>query len=122
MTLPSGPTYRYVHYPSTHGKPTLLFLHGFPSSSFDWRHQFDYFATRGYGVVAPDSLGYGGTDKPSNPEAYLEKKQAHEAIELLDCIHVKEVVPVGHDLYVRVKGQTNNLGLLGNSKLTEMML
>ena len=99
VTLPSGQTYRFVHYaPQTPTKPTILFLHGFPSSSFDWRHQFAYFSSRGYGIVAPDLLGYGGTSKPSNPEAYTLKRQASEVTELLDCVGVGKATVVGHDL------------------------
>ena len=101
-TLPSlNRTYRYVQYhpnPVTK-KPTILFLHGFPSSSFDWRKQFDYFASRGYGILAPDLLGFGGSDKPSNPEAYTLKKQATELVGLLDCVTGGgKAVVVGHDL------------------------
>ena len=99
----SNHTYRYVHYMPRpwNEKPTILFLHGFPSSSFDWRMQFDYFHSRGYGIVAPDMLGYGGTDKPSNPEAYTLKRQAAEVVELLDCATGGgKAVVVGHDLYV----------------------
>ena len=99
--LPSGRTYRYVHYrPRKVDKPTVLFLHGFPSSSYDWRRQFDYFASRGYGVIAPDLLGYGGTDKPTDVEAYTLKNQAHEVAELLDCVDIEAVLSVGHDLSV----------------------
>ena len=99
--LPSGHKYRFVHYPPHYSeKPTILFLHGFPSSSFDWRRQFDYFASRGYGVLAPDLLGFGGTDKPNDAEAYTLKKQVNEVSELLDCVGVKELVGVGHDLCV----------------------
>ena len=92
-----------MHYhsdPRAH-KPTILLLHGFPSSSFDWRHQFAYFALRGYGIVAPDILGFGGTDKPSDLRAYTLKSQAEELVELLDCVtRGGKAVAVGHDLYV----------------------
>ena len=89
-----------MHYPPvSKEKPTLLFLHGFPSSAFDWRRQFGYFTSRGYGVLAPDLLGFGGTDKPLDPAAYTLKKQVAEQIELLDCVGVGTVVSIGHDLY-----------------------
>ncbi|KAL8777449.1 MAG: hypothetical protein Q9213_007863 [Squamulea squamosa] len=94
-------TYRYVHYPASlkAKKPTILLLPGFPSSSFDWRRQFQYFASRGYGIVAPDPLGFGGTDKPSDPEAYIYKKQALEVVGLLNCvIGTGKAIVVGHDL------------------------
>ena len=97
--LASGNTYRYVHY-HAHGveKPTVLFLHGFPSSSYDWRRQFKYFAERGYGVLAPDLLGYGGTDKSTDVQAYTLKNQADDINALLDCMGIGDVVSVGHDL------------------------
>ena len=101
VTLPSGQTYRYVHYhPRSPNASTILFLHGWPSSSYDWRQQFAYFASRGYGIVAPDALGFGGTDKPSDAAAYTLKKQADSVIELLDCIGVGKLVTVSHDLCV----------------------
>lgn len=43
-------------------KPTLLFLHGYPYSSYGWRHQVAFFQPLGYGVIVPDMLGYGGTE------------------------------------------------------------
>ncbi|CAF9934994.1 MAG: hypothetical protein HETSPECPRED_009423 [Heterodermia speciosa] len=97
--LASGNTYRYVHHRGHDlQKPTVLFLHGFPSSSYDWRHQFRHFSERGYGVLAPDLLGYGGTDKPTDVRAYTLKNQADQVNELLDCAGVGELVSVGHDL------------------------
>ncbi|KAG8533950.1 uncharacterized protein KY384_001692 [Bacidia gigantensis] len=104
--LASGHTYRYIHHPPQphrHGneKPTILFLHGFPSSSYDWRYQFEHFASRGYGVLAPDLLGYGGTDKPEDANAYTLKKQTDEVVELLNCAGIGKggVVSVGHDFH-----------------------
>lgn len=97
--LSSGHNYRYVHYrPYNSSKPSILFLHGFPSSSYDWRRQFDYFASRGYGILAPDLLGYGGSQKPGNVEAYTLKNQANDIAELLDCVGIGDMMSVGHDL------------------------
>lgn len=45
------------------GEPLLL-LHGFPTSSWDWRHVWDELAGR-YRVIALDYLGFGFSDKPS---------------------------------------------------------
>ena len=87
LRLPGGTTYRYVHIaPQTvnNKKPYILFVHGYPSSSYDWRHQIAYFSAQGYGVIAPDLLGYGGTDKPMELEAYRYKKMAEEIIGIVD--------------------------------------
>lgn len=44
------------------GEPLLLFLHGFPSSSYDWRHLLDRETE--HAVIAPDFLGFGLSEKP----------------------------------------------------------
>ncbi|RDW63563.1 hypothetical protein BP6252_11108 [Coleophoma cylindrospora] len=97
-TLPCGTTYRYLHVPPTAPtKPYLFFIHGFPSGAWDWRHQIQHFLAQGYGLIVPDLLGYGGTDKPSDPAAYLMKKMAAELVELLDHLSVQTVIGIGHD-------------------------
>src|SRR5262249_58499602 len=40
----------------------LLFLHGYPSSSYDWRHAFEKLGGRR--LLVFDFLGYGLSDKP----------------------------------------------------------
>lgn len=95
--LSSGATYSYIHSPPSNGQSTILFLHGFPDSSYSWRHQIPFFKDKGYGLVVPDLLGYGGTDKPETLEAYKLKKMSGEVVELLDELKVDKVVGVGHD-------------------------
>ena len=46
------------------GEPLLL-LHGFPTSSWDWRHVWDELA-RQYRVLALDYLGFGFSTKPAD--------------------------------------------------------
>ena len=43
--------------------PTLLLLHGFPTSSHMFRNLIPYLAD-GYHVIAPDYPGYGQSDAP----------------------------------------------------------
>ncbi|KAG9189383.1 hypothetical protein G6011_06251 [Alternaria panax] len=95
----SGTTYRYaINPPLEKEKPYILFLHGFPETSYSWVNQIEYFTRRGYGIIAPDLLGTGGTDKPVELEAYSLKTMASDLAELLDCEGVKQVVGVSHDL------------------------
>lgn len=49
-------------------------------------------------MVAPDLLGYGGTDKPANLDQYRFKLMSDEIVSLLACEGIKEVIGVGHDL------------------------
>lgn len=78
-------------------KPTLLFLHGYPYSSYGWRHQVAFFQPLGYGVIVPDMLGYGGTDKPTNPELYAGTLIAKDILDILDIEPGTRVVVLGHD-------------------------
>jgi len=98
VTLPSGTTYSWVYIPKKDvSKTTILFLHGFPSSSYDWLFQIPYFTSKGYGVLAPDLLGYGGSDKPDSPEGYVFKKQAADIIAILHHEGLDKIHAVGHD-------------------------
>ncbi|KAL6716818.1 hypothetical protein ACLMJK_004730 [Lecanora helva] len=95
--LPNGTTYSYAHVEPRDNKPYILFLHGWPDSSHGWHKQVPYFSDLGYGLIVPDLLGYGGTDKPEDLEAYRLKKMCGEVIGILDHHGIKEVVGVGHD-------------------------
>lgn len=98
LSLSTTHTYNYVYIPTNKAPlPTILFLHGFPSSSYDWRHQISFFAAHGYGVLAPDLLGYGGTSKPAAVEGYKTKKMAAEIAEILDHENLTRVHAVAHD-------------------------
>ncbi|KAG6832758.1 hypothetical protein H0H87_000411 [Tephrocybe sp. NHM501043] len=46
------------------GAPTILLLHGFPTSSFQYRNLIERLAPK-YRVIAPDLPGFGFTDVPS---------------------------------------------------------
>jgi pimeloyl-ACP methyl ester carboxylesterase len=50
--------------------PLLLLLHGFPQCAYLWRNQIDDLVAAGYQVAVPDQRGYGGSDKPADPQAY----------------------------------------------------
>lgn len=47
--------------------PTILLLHGFPTSSFMFRDLIPLLADR-FHVIAPDYIGFGQSDAPSNSE------------------------------------------------------
>jgi pimeloyl-ACP methyl ester carboxylesterase len=49
--------------------PLLLFLHGFPSSSYDWRLLLDL--ETGHPALAPDFLGFGLSEKPRDHDYTL---------------------------------------------------
>lgn len=91
--------YRYSYYASAaqESKPTLLFCHGFPSTANDWRRIVPYFKERGYGLIVPDMLGYGGTDKPTDPVMYTSSKITRDIVDILDAENVDKAIAIGHD-------------------------
>jgi soluble epoxide hydrolase / lipid-phosphate phosphatase len=98
-TVSRGITYAYYFSPPKDHQRTLLFLHGYPSTSYDWHKQVAFFVEKGYGTLVPDMLGYGGTDKPPAEELdkYSPTAMVKDLIELLEKEQVGPAVAVGHD-------------------------
>ncbi|KAI1862336.1 uncharacterized protein JN550_010198 [Neoarthrinium moseri] len=92
-----GYSYSYIHAGSRDGKPTLLFIHGWPSHIDDWVNQINHFQSNGYGVLAPDMLGYGGSSNPPDVNAYRLKLICQDLAELQDQVKVAKTIGVGHD-------------------------
>ena len=97
LVVARGLQYSYIFQPAQGTNATFLLLHGFPSSAYDWRHQVDDLTAAGYGVLVPDLLGYGGTDKPSSIEAYSYLNQSTDLLEVLQEEKLTTVIGVGHD-------------------------
>jgi len=97
--LATGRTYHFVDQapPDGSAAPTLLCVHGFPDSWYGWRHQIAPWVRRGFRVVAPDMLGYGGTDAPADARAYTTRRLADDLAALLDLLGVQRAIVVGHD-------------------------
>ncbi|KAI0794219.1 alpha/beta-hydrolase [Fomes fomentarius] len=93
-----GHIYHYYYSPPTDvNKPTLLFIHGFPSRSSDWKYQVAHFQDAGYGTLVPDCLGYGGTSKPIDPAEYRNALLAKDIVEIVEFEGPKNVVAIAHD-------------------------
>jgi pimeloyl-ACP methyl ester carboxylesterase len=58
--------YRDFSAKSDSVKGNILFIHGFSGSTFSWRNNMDYFATRGYHVIAVDLPAFGFSEKENN--------------------------------------------------------
>src|SRR6185295_18337177 len=66
--------------------PTLVFLHGFPTSSHDWAEVIADFAAD-FRCVTFDYLGYGASDKPQNTD-YSSILQTDRALMILRSLGV----------------------------------
>ncbi|KAK4237819.1 Alpha/Beta hydrolase protein [Achaetomium macrosporum] len=102
---PFSMAYRDVAPPNgTVMKGTILLIHGFPQTSYQYRHVLPRLARRGYRCIAPDYRGAGGSGTP-NPSStishndFRKSVMAADLIALLDALDIKEKVNVvGHDI------------------------
>jgi pimeloyl-ACP methyl ester carboxylesterase len=95
---------RRIHSFGRHGRgPLLLFLHGFPSSSYDWRLLLDLETE--HAALAPDFLGFGLSEKPRDHE-YTLHWQADMVEELVRrSEHDGPVFFLAHDMGTSVANE-----------------
>ena len=79
---------------SATGRPTIVFLHGNPTSSYLWRNIIPHVADT-HRVVAPDLIGMGDSGKPAIGYTYADHKRYLDA--LLARLDLGDVILVVHD-------------------------
>ncbi|GGC92720.1 alpha/beta fold hydrolase [Chelatococcus reniformis] len=78
------------------GERTVVFLHGFPTSSHDWSAVVEQLRGR-YRCVSFDYLGYGASAKPPDAD-YSALIQTDRALAILSALGVAQAQVVAHDL------------------------
>ena len=97
ITLDNGIEVFYRETGSPNGT-TLLLLHGFPSSSHQFRNLIPVLANHGYHVIAPDYPGFGFTNVPSSLNfTYSFKTLTETVASFLDAKNITSFVPYMHD-------------------------
>ncbi len=97
-----APEVRLHYVEAGEGSRTLVLLHGYPQTWWEWRHVIPAFVQAGFRVIAPDYRGAGGSSKP--PDGYDKQTMAAD-IEMLLRQHLgveKPVVLAGHDIGMMV--------------------
>ncbi|PZR40128.1 alpha/beta fold hydrolase [Paraburkholderia fungorum] len=77
--------------------PVVLFVHGFPDTSYTWRRQMEAISAAGYRAIAPDMRGYGRSSAPADAALYTPLHTTGDLIGLLDSLNISSAVLVGHD-------------------------
>ncbi len=75
----------------------VVFCHGFPGLGYSFRHQMAPVAAAGFRAIAPDQRGYGGSDRPTDPQLYDAEVVMRDMLGLLDALDAPRAVFVGHD-------------------------
>lgn len=75
----------------------VLFLHGFPQTSFEWRHQMAALAAAGYRAVAYDQRGYSPGARLGRVEDYHLDHLVADVLAIADGLGAERFDLVGHD-------------------------
>jgi len=104
VDTPDGPVWTRVVPAATPtpGNDPILVLHGFPSSSFDWRHVLPTLAAS-HDVVLFDFLGFGSSSKPDR--RYSIELHANTVEAVAAHAGLERVVLVTHDMGNSVGGE-----------------
>ena len=86
-----------MHLTEAGSGPLVVLCHGFPESSYSWRHQLMALAEAGFRAVAPDMRGYGQTERPGAIDQYTLLHHVGDMVGLLDALGAEQGVIAGHD-------------------------
>jgi pimeloyl-ACP methyl ester carboxylesterase len=75
----------------------VVLLHGFPQSSYQWRHQLPALAEAGYRAVAPNQRGYSTGARPEGVAQYRMEHLVADVLALVDEMGGHQFDLVGHD-------------------------
>jgi pimeloyl-ACP methyl ester carboxylesterase len=75
----------------------VFLLHGFPESSFEWRHQLAALGAAGYRAIAPDQRGYSPGARPPEVAAYRVDHLSADVLAMADDVGAHRFHLVGHD-------------------------
>lgn len=75
----------------------VLCMHGQPSWSYLYRKMIPVFAAAGYRVVAPDLVGFGRSDKPSERSDYTYQRHVDWMCAWLTALDLRNITFFGQD-------------------------
>lgn len=75
----------------------VLVIHGEPTWCYLYRHMIPIFTAAGHRVVAPDLVGFGRSDKPTEPTDYTYQRHVDWTVEWLEKLDLKGITLVCQD-------------------------
>jgi cis-3-alkyl-4-acyloxetan-2-one decarboxylase len=86
----------YVDDGPRHGRPVVL-VHGNPTWGFLYRNFIGPLTQAGHRAIVPDHLGFGRSDKPTDPELYRIPRHVARLDALLESLNLRDAVVVVQD-------------------------
>ena len=86
----------YIDEGPWNGRPVVL-VHGNPTWGFLYRNFIGPLTEAGHRAIVPDHLGFGRSDKPSDPELYRIPRHVARLDALLESLDLRDAVVVVQD-------------------------
>ncbi|MEV3930409.1 MULTISPECIES: alpha/beta fold hydrolase [unclassified Streptomyces] len=77
--------------------PLVLMIHGFPETSYSWRHQLSAVAAAGFRAVAIDVRGYGRSSASGPVEGYRMTAHVSDNVGVVHALGEETATVIGHD-------------------------
>jgi len=94
---PDGLRLHYVDEGQRDGAKVFLCLHGQPTWSYLYRRMIPIFVAAGHRVVAPDFVGFGRSDKPTDEALYTFDFHRDTLLGLIEALDLRNIVLVVQD-------------------------
>ena len=89
--------YNYHVSDQGEGDKVAFLVHGMPDDGSCWKYQAPALLKAGYRVIVPDTLGYGGTDRPVEVKHYKVDNIIGHMYEIIEKLGLKDIYLMGHD-------------------------
>jgi haloalkane dehalogenase len=86
-----------MHYLDEGEGEIILCLHGQPSWSYLYRKMIPLLTEAGYRVIAPDLIGFGKSDKPTQRASYTYANHVHWIKSFVEALDLSDMTLVGQD-------------------------
>lgn len=86
-----------LHYLDEGDGPVIWLMHGMPMWSYVFRKIITPLVEAGYRVFAPDLMGFGYSDKPTDESKHHLKRHVDLMTRLIDALDLKDITVVGQD-------------------------
>jgi haloalkane dehalogenase len=86
-----------MHYVDEGSGAPVLLLHGEPTWSFLWRHVIPQVVAHGRRAIAPDLIGFGRSDKPTDQAWYTYDRHVETVTRLVAELDLRDIALVVHD-------------------------
>ena len=77
--------------------PVMLLMHGMPTWSYLYRHMIPLLVEAGYRCIAPDHMGFGRSDKPTEPSWYNIARHSQNMTTLIQHLNLHNITIVVQD-------------------------